>query len=130
MADINVVPYIDVTLVLLIIFMVTTPLLQTGVEVNLPNAKAKLVEPKKDPPIIISIDKQGQFFIDLGDYQEQPTQESELLAQVSGVLQNKPDTAVFIRGDKEVDYGRVVTVMAALKNAGVPSVGLMTTPKQ
>lgn len=130
MAEINVVPYIDVTLVLLIIFMITTPLLQTGVEVDLPNAKAKLVEPKKDPPIVVSIDKQGQFFIDLGDQQEEAVTEEDVLNRVSAVIRNKPETPVFIRGDKDVDYGKVVTIMAALKNAGVPSVGLMTSPKQ
>jgi biopolymer transport protein TolR len=130
MAEINVVPYIDVTLVLLIIFMITTPLLQTGVEVNLPNAEAKTVEPKKDPPIIVSIDKDGQFFIDLGDNKEEPVQEEDVLVRVSAVIRNKPETPVFIRGDKNVDYGKVVTIMAALKNAGVPSVGLMTSPEK
>ena len=115
MAEINVVPYIDVTLVLLIIFMITTPLLQTGVEVDLPKAKAKTVEPKKDPPIIISIDKQGQFFIDLGDNKEEPVEEEQVLTRVSAVMRNKPETPVFIRGDNGIDYGKVVTVMAALK---------------
>ncbi|NOT84921.1 MAG: protein TolR [Methylococcaceae bacterium] len=130
MAEINVVPYIDVTLVLLIIFMITTPLLQTGVDVNLPNAEAKTVEPKNDPPIIISVNKQGEFFIDLGDQKEKPVQEDEILNKVSAVMRNKPETPVFIRGDEAVDYGKVVTIMAALKNAGVPNVGLMTKPKQ
>lgn len=130
MSEINVVPYIDVTLVLLIIFMITTPLLQTGVEVDLPDAEAKVVEPKKDPPIIVSIDSQAQFFIDLGDHQEVPVSEDEVVSRVSEVLREKPDTPVYIRGDQAVDYGKVVTAMAALKNAGVPSVGLMTRPKQ
>lgn len=130
MAEINVVPYIDVTLVLLIIFMITTPLLQTGVDVDLPKAAAKTVEAKKDPPVIISIDKDGLFYIDLGDHKEKPVQEAEILTSVGAVIRNKPETPVFIRGDKDVDYGKVVTIMAALKNAGVPSVGLMTNPQQ
>ncbi len=130
MAEINVVPYIDVTLVLLIIFMITTPLLQTGVDVDLPKAEAKTVEPKNDPPIIISIDAQGQFFIDIGDHQEQPIPEEEIVTRVSAVMRNKPETPVYIRGDQKIDYGKVVTAMAALKNAGVPGVGLMTSPKQ
>lgn len=130
MAEINVVPYIDVTLVLLIIFMITTPLLQTGVQVDLPQAEAKIVEPKNDPPIIISIDEQGQFFIDLGDQHEVPIAETEILEQVSAVISSKPETPVYIRGDHKIDYGKVVTLMSALKNAHVPSVGLMTTPKQ
>jgi biopolymer transport protein TolR len=130
MSEINVVPYIDVTLVLLIIFMITTPLLQTGVDVDLPDAEAKVVEPKNDPPIIVSIDSQAQFFIDLGDHKEVPVSEEEVVTRVSSVLHEKPDTPVYIRGDQAVDYGKVVTAMAALKNAGVPSVGLMTRPKQ
>lgn len=130
MAEINVVPYIDVTLVLLIIFMITTPLLQSGVDVDLPKAEAKTVEPKNDPPIIVSIDKQGQFFIDLGDNKDQPVQESEVLERVAAVIRNKPETPLYIRGDKDVDYGKVVTIMAALKNAGVSKVGLMATPPE
>lgn len=130
MAEINVVPYIDVTLVLLIIFMITTPLLQTGVDVDLPDAEAKVVEPKKDPPVIVSIDSQGQFFIDIGDHQEQPVSEADVVTRVAAVLRNKSETPVYIRGDQAVDYGKVVTAMAALKSAGVSSVGLMTRPKQ
>ncbi len=130
MGEINVVPYIDVTLVLLIIFMITTPLLQTGVDVDLPDAEAKVVEPKNEPPVIVSIDSQGMFYIDVGDHQEQPVSEEDVVTRVSAVLHNKPQTPVYIRGDQAVDYGKVVTAMAALKNAGVPSVGLMTRPKQ
>lgn len=130
MGEINVVPYIDVTLVLLIIFMITTPLLQTGVEVDLPDAEAKVVEPKNDPPVIVSVDSQGQFYIDVGDHQEQPVSETDVVTRVAAVLHNKPQTPVYIRGDQAVDYGKVVTAMAALKSAGVPSVGLMTRPKQ
>lgn len=128
MAEINVVPYIDVTLVLLIIFMITTPLLQTGVQVDLPQAEAKVVEPK-EPPVIIYIDAQGQFFIDVGDQKGMPVAEEEVLARVSAIISNKQETPVYISGDHRIDYGKVVTVMAALKNAGVPGVGLMTSPK-
>ncbi len=130
MSEINVVPYIDVTLVLLIIFMITTPLLQTGVDVDLPDAEAKVVEPKNEPPVIVSVDSQGQFYIDVGDHQEQPVSEADVVTRVAAVLHNKPETPVYIRGDQAVDYGKVVTAMAALKSAGVPSVGLMTRPKQ
>lgn len=129
-AEINVVPYIDVTLVLLIIFMITTPLLQTGVDVDLPSATAKTVEPKKDPPIIVSIDGQGRFFLDLGDNKEKQVEEADVVTQVSEVIRDKPETPVFIRGDNHVDYGRVVVIMAALKNAGVAKVGLMAKPPE
>jgi len=128
MAEINVVPYIDVTFVLLIIFMITAPLVQTGVDVDLPQADTKPVEQKNEPPVIVSIDKSGNYFIDIGEQEDKPVQAQDLLIRVAAVLHNKPETQVYIRGDHNVDYGKVVTVMAALKNAGVPSVGLMTSP--
>lgn len=130
MAEINVVPYIDVTLVLLIIFMITAPLLQTGVDVDLPQAEAETVSQEQDPPVVISIDAQGQYFIDIGGKGDEHVEARELLLLVKAQLLNKPKTQIYIRGDKKVDYGKVVTVMAALKNAGAPSVGLMTQPYQ
>lgn len=130
MAEINVVPYIDVTLVLLIIFMITAPLLQTGVDVDLPQADAETVSQDQDPPVVISVDSQGRYFIDIGGKGDDPVSARELMIRVAVVLRNKPKTQIYIRGDKNVDYGTVVTVMAALKNAGAPSVGLMTRPFQ
>jgi len=127
MAEINVVPYIDVTLVLLIIFMITAPLVQTGVDIDLPQADTSPVEQGNEPPVIVSVDKQGRFFIDIGEQDDAPVSAEVLLYRVAAVLRNKPKTQVYIRGDHTVAYGKVVTVMAALKNAGVPSVGLMTS---
>ncbi len=132
MAEINVVPYIDVTLVLLIIFMITTPMLQTGVEVNLPEAESKAVEPQGDganPPIVISIKEDGQYFIKKDNGEDEPIQPDTINPSVVAVLAQKPQTQVLINADKSVDYGTVVTVMAALKNAGVPTVGLITKPE-
>ena len=128
MAEINVVPYIDVTLVLLIIFMITAPLIQSGVDVDLPLADAKDISLEDQPsPVIITITKSGQFYIDLGNGEDdEPVTADEVLILTQAVRKNKPATQVYIRGDKEVVYGKVVTVMAALKNAGVPKVGLMT----
>jgi biopolymer transport protein TolR len=130
MAEINVVPYIDVTLVLLIIFMVTAPMLQTGVDVDLPQAEAKTVDPSKDLPIIVSIDAAGTLFLDVGNQGDTPIAPEELTTRVAEALAAKPGLAVLIRGDRAVDYGKVITVMAALKNAGVPNVGLMTSPAE
>ena len=127
MAEINVVPYIDVTLVLLIIFMITAPLVQTGVDVDLPQADTAAVEQENEPPVIVSVDKQGLFYIDIGEQEDEPVSAEVLLYRVAAVLRNKPKTQIYIRGDHTVAYGKVVTVMAALKNAGVPSVGLMTS---
>jgi len=128
MAEINVVPYIDVTLVLLIIFMITAPLIQSGVDVDLPQDDAKNISMEDLPnPVIITITKTGDFFIDLGNGEDDElVTANEVLILTQAVRKNKPATQVYIRGDKEVEYGKVVTVMAALKNAGIPNVGLMT----
>ncbi|CAA9889329.1 Tol-Pal system protein TolR [Candidatus Methylobacter favarea] len=126
MGDINVVPYIDVTLVLLIIFMITTPLLQTGVKVDLPQAESATVEQKDEPPVVVSIKKEGQYYIIVGDQDQQQIQPEEIDDRVAAVLANKPETQVLIEADKGIEYGTVVTVMAGLKNAGVPSIGLIT----
>ncbi|MBU2569313.1 MAG: protein TolR [Gammaproteobacteria bacterium] len=129
-AEINVVPYIDVTLVLLIIFMVTAPMLQTGVEVDLPQADTEAAEQQNDPPVIVSIDREGHFYVDMAGQESQVMGADEMTATVADVLRDKPAIQVFIRGDQFVDYGKVVSAMAALKNAGVPKVGLMTQPYQ
>ena len=127
MAEINVVPYIDVSLVLLIIFMITAPLLQTGVDVDLPQAQAKTVDPAQDPPVVVSINAEGQLFVDTGNHQDERIDADALSSRVMGAIQGKSGRPVLIRGDKSVDYGKVVAVMAALKQAGVPTVGLMTS---
>jgi biopolymer transport protein TolR len=132
MAEINVVPYIDVTLVLLIIFMVTTPLLVQGVQVDLPKASAKPVDKNDEEPLIISVDKGGSFYINLGAEPKQPVALENVQDQVGKILRRKPDTEVFVWGDQNVPYGQVVTLMTALQAAGAPSVGLVTEdqPKQ
>ena len=133
MAEINVVPYIDVSVVLLIIFMITTPILQTGVDVDLPQAESKTVEAEgsdDNPPIVISIKEQGLYYIKIGAEDDEPILADAINASVIGVLANKPKTQILINADRNVDYGTVVTIMAELKNAGVPTVGLMTKPKE
>ncbi|MGZ5612779.1 MAG: protein TolR [Methylobacter sp.] len=132
MAEINVVPYIDVTLVLLIIFMITTPMLQTGVQVELPQAESATVESEADNlPVVIAINEQGQYFITIDDKEPEIVQPEEVEGRVMAVLSKKPKTQVLIGAYKGIDYGTVVTLMADLKNAGVSSVGLMTkTPEQ
>jgi biopolymer transport protein TolR len=131
MGEINVVPYIDVTLVLLIIFMITTPMLQTGVEVDLPRAESAMVEQKEgEPPVVISIKENGEYYINTDGQNDDQIEPEVINDRVAAVLSNKPGTQVLISADKGVDYGTVVTVMAALKNAGVPTVGLMTKPEE
>jgi biopolymer transport protein TolR len=131
MGEINVVPYIDVTLVLLIIFMITTPMLQTGVEVDLPQAESAMVEQKEgEPPVVISIKEKGEYYINVDGQNDELIEPEVINDRVAVVLSKKPGTQVLISADKGVDYGTVVTVMAALKNAGVPTVGLMTKPEE
>ncbi|BCX81260.1 biopolymer transport protein TolR [Methylomarinovum caldicuralii] len=127
LADINVVPYIDVTLVLLIIFMVTAPLLQNGVDVNLPQAAAKPVPPADTPPLIVTVGADGGFRVDLGGERE-TVDVKTLLAKVQAVRKYKPGTKILVAGDDKVAYGRVVQVMAVLQRAGVEQVGLLTRP--
>jgi len=131
MSEINVVPYIDVTLVLLIIFMITTPMLQTGVDVDLPQAESATVEQQDDtPPVVVSIKQTGEYFLRIDNKEDEAVQPETITARVISVLTGKPGTQVLINANREVDYGTVVTVMAALKNAGVAKVGLMTKPEE
>jgi biopolymer transport protein TolR len=127
MAEINVVPYIDVMLVLLIIFMITAPLLTQGVNVDLPQAVANPVDaPENLDPLIISVDAQGQFYAAVGETPDEPLIASELAAIVGAVLRRSPETPVMVKGDSSANYGQVVNVMALLQQAGVPNVGLIT----
>ena len=128
MAEINVVPYIDVMLVLLIIFMITAPLIQQGVDIDLPQANAETLPDEADDPLVVTVDAQGQYFLDIGDNTNKPISTEEMHIKVAAVLRNKPKTPVMIRGDKNVPYGDVVNAMTSLQGAGVPSVGLMTDP--
>ena len=126
MAEINVVPYIDVMLVLLIIFMITAPLIQQGVEIDLPQASANPMPPEQREPLIISVSKVGDFYLNIGENNDKPIEEQLLANRVSAVIKNHPQTPVLVRGDKAVDYGRVTEAMVLLQSAGVEKVGLMT----
>ena len=125
-AEINVVPYIDVMLVLLVIFMITAPMLQQGVEVKLPQASSKPLE-KKEDPLIVSIKPDGSLYVNLGnDEKSQPIDVAALKDKVSKVLNVKPETPVLVWGDQSVDYGKVVALMTELQQAGAENVGLVT----
>jgi biopolymer transport protein TolR len=129
MAEINVVPYIDVILVLLIIFMVTAPMLMQGVKVDLPEANADPVENQDSEPVIVSVDATGQLFLNLGQ-EEQVLSLATIKDRVAAVIRRSPKKPVLVWGDKAVPYGDVVTVMVALQEAGAPSVGLVTENPQ
>ncbi len=131
MSEINVVPYIDVMLVLLVIFMITAPLLSQGVQVELPKADAQPMKDSDKEPLVVSVDAEGRLFLNVGDNPESPIEDATLLARTAAVLRQKPQTPVMVRGDSRVDYGQVVRAMTLLQQAGAPSVGLITeTPEQ
>ena len=129
MGEINVVPYIDVMLVLLIIFMITAPLLTQGINVDLPKAPANPIENQKDEPLVLSIDRDGRFFLNIGDNPDMPLEDSVVLERVSAVLRRNPDTPVVIKGDQAVPYGRVVIGAALLQQAGATKLGFLADPK-
>jgi biopolymer transport protein TolR len=129
MAEINVVPYIDVMLVLLIIFMVTAPMLMQGVKVDLPEANADPVENQDSEPVIVSINASGQLFLNLGQ-EDQILTLATIKDRVAAVVRRNPKKPVLVWGDRAVPYGEVVTLMAALQEAGAPSVGLVTENPQ
>ncbi len=126
MSEINVVPYIDVMLVLLIIFMVTAPLMTQGVKVELPQASAEPVQQTEKEPLIVSIDADGLYYLNVGEDPKQGIDHEMLVQRVAAVLRYQPGTQVLVRGDVSVNYGAVVTAMALLQKAGAPSVGLVT----
>ena len=131
MGEINVVPYIDVMLVLLIIFMVTAPLLTQGVKVELPKAGAEPlpVKPKQnEKPLVVSIDAGGSLYINVGDAPNAAIDEETLLARASAMLRRNPEIDVLVKGDANVAYGRVVTAMVLLQQAGAAKVGFLTDP--
>lgn len=128
MSEINVVPYIDVMLVMLVIFMITAPLLNQGVDVELPQADAEPMDSDQKDPLVLTIDADGRYFLNIGDDPEQPIDEGTLVERASAVLRRRPDATVMVRGDADVDYGRVVAAMALLQQAGARRVGLVTEP--
>lgn len=125
-SDINVVPYIDVMLVLLVIFMVTAPLLQQGVAVDLPQASAKTIEPGTQEPMVVSVDEQGQYYLNIAQSPNSPIAPKALMLRVAAELKRDQTRQILVKGDSQVSYGKVVSAMVMLQKAGAPSVGLVT----
>ena len=125
-AEINVVPYIDVMLVLLIIFMITAPIIQQGVEIDLPQANANPLPPEQNEPLVLTVSRTGEYFLNIGDDLDKPVSGQLVVNRVAAIIKYRPDTPVLVRGDYSVDYGSVTTAMVLLQSAGVDKVGLMT----
>ncbi len=129
-AEISVVPYIDVMLVLLIIFMVTAPLLNLGVDIQLPQSNAKSIQEKKDP-VIVSVDREGHLFLTIEGSKNQAVTSAELVAKVGAYVRNNPKVAVFVAGDGNAPYQTIYTVLTDLQTkANVPRAGLMSNPTE
>ena len=129
-AEINVVPYIDVMLVLLVIFMITAPLLRTGIEIDLPDADAKPVQTdaESQEPLILTVNAEGEWFLNVGQDPEAPVDRVTVQKLSAAVLRLNPEKRVLVAGDTDVEYGLVVQAMAVLQKAGAKKIGLMAEP--
>jgi len=126
MGEINVVPYIDVMLVLLVIFMITAPMLSQGVKVDLPQADSQPIPQDEREPLVVTVDAAGAYYLSLGAAPKAPLDGETLLRQLDAVRTKQPGLPVYVKGDRLVAYGKVVALMTMLKQTGVESVGLMT----
>ena len=130
MAEINLVPFIDVMLVLLVIFMITTPLLTQGVKIDLPQTESKAIPPDQKEPLIVTVDSSGNFFLNIASKPNQPLTARALSnlasSQLSVEASAEQQRPVLVRGDKNANYGKVVEAMVLLQQAGAKSVGLIT----
>ena len=121
-SEINVTPFVDVMLVLLIIFMVTAPLLTVGVQVDLPETSADTL-PEETEPLTLTINAKGEIFI-----QETKVEYEKIIAKIMAVSNNRTDTRIFVRGDKTINYGRVLEIMGMLSGSGFTKVALISEP--
>lgn len=132
LAEINVVPYIDVMLVLLVIFMIAAPLLMQGVHVQLPQTKAKALQQNKSLPMVVSIDRLGRYYLNVSEHPNEALKPRVLMTQVAAQLaiakEQHEEKPIYVKGDRDVDYGKVVQAMVLLQKAGAKNVGLVTEP--
>jgi biopolymer transport protein TolR len=125
MADINVTPLVDVMLVLLIIFMITAPMLHQGVEVALPQAEATSLPQRSQDPLVVSINREGLVYL-----QDQPVHQTQLVERLGPLLEARGEETVFLKGDREVSYGRIMEVLDLLNQGGIVNVGMVTEKPQ
>jgi biopolymer transport protein TolR len=130
MGEINVVPYIDVMLVLLVIFMVTTPLLTEGVRVEMVKASSEPIKSKDDEPFVVTVDADGNYYLDYGENPKAPVMPEQIKVAASAKMKYSAKSDFLVRGDAKVPYEKVVQAMVLLQQAGVPSVGLITEPEK
>ena len=132
MGQMNVVPYIDVMLVLLIIFMITAPMLQQGITVDLPEVDAAPLDAdllRDNEPLIVSINRNGEYFINLGENPDEAVDDEAVATVTAAVVRRNPDTPVLIKSDQAVQFGRVALALALLQQAGATGIGILTDPR-
>ncbi|ODC03430.1 protein TolR [Terasakiispira papahanaumokuakeensis] len=130
-AEMNVVPYIDVMLVLLVIFMVTAPILTQGVEVDLPKVASKPIEsPEDNEPIVVTLDAKGHYYLEMGSDPKQSVSLDTVADKVAALVRSNPGIKVLVRGDTAVPYGDVIQLMSHLQAANVGNVGLISEPPE
>ena len=128
-ADINVVPYIDVMLVLLVVFMITAPMMTQGLQVDLPKTTSQPIITDEEP-VVITVKQDGNYFINVGESQQTSSSLENVSGHVQRIKRNAPETLFLVEGDTEVPYGRVIELMAALQGAGIERLGLVTEPPE
>jgi biopolymer transport protein TolR len=131
MGEINVVPYIDVMLVLLIIFMITAPLLTQGISVDLPAVGAEPLDPdlmRDNEPLVLSVDREGRFYLNVADDPDAPVTEETIINTTAAVIRRNADTPVLVKADENVPWGRLARGMVLLTQAGAANVGMITDP--
>ncbi|WP_111657050.1 protein TolR [Isoalcanivorax indicus] len=126
-AEINVVPYIDVMLVLLIVFMITAPMLTQGIQVDLPRTSSDPIS-VDDEPVIVSVRRDGGYYINIGENQQTTASLDTLRGHAQRIQRNAPQTLFLVEGDTQVPYGKIIELMAALQSAGIERLGLVTEP--
>ncbi|SFR89076.1 biopolymer transport protein TolR [Dyella sp. OK004] len=127
-SEINVVPYIDVMLVLLIIFMVTAPMMNLGVDIQLPQTQAKSLKDKKDP-VVVSVDEAGQIYLSAEGSKREPVSADDFKARITAYQKANPELQVLVAGDERANYGKVYLILPILQEAGVSKIGLMSQPE-
>lgn len=125
-SDINVVPYIDVMLVLLVIFMVAAPLMVQGVVINLPETNSKAIPVKNSEPLIISVDANGNYFLEIESVQGMSLELNTLINKINKIIEADPSIQIVLRGDSNVKYEYIVSLMSDLQNLGISNIGLIT----
>jgi len=129
MSDINMVPFIDIVLVLLVAFMVTAPLMMQGVQVHLPKTVSEPLKADKDNVLVVSVKSDGTYYLNVGTSNEKAISLKDMVNSVEKIRRRAPETMILVKGDTNASYGKVITAMSGLQQAGITDIGLVTDPR-